>query len=150
MYKFTSNFKELKTLLLSLQNLRLYGDLNTIRHSTVFYFTENTVTYYIGASGSSSTPLLHELISSIRLLEIELDIHLMVIHIPDVVMIDQGTDGLSRCIWMDNLQSLMDEREMLRAIFAPVIFHESLLPVIVKDVPDIEITNGLYYHLDSH
>ena len=115
-YKFTSNFKELHTLLLSLQNLRLYGDLNTIRHSTVFYFTDNTVTYYIAASGSSSTPALYELISSIRILEIELDIHLMVIHIPGVVMIDQGTDGLSRGIWMNNLQSLMDEREMLLSL----------------------------------
>ena len=45
LYLLTSNFKELNTLLLSLWNLRDYGDLDTIWHLTVFYFTENKVTY---------------------------------------------------------------------------------------------------------
>ena len=40
-------------------------------------------------------------------------------------MIQQGTNGLSRGIWMSSLHSYIKEKEMLKAIFAPVIFHES-------------------------
>ena len=149
-YRFTSNFKELSTLLLSLRNLRDYGKLDTIQHSTVFYFTDNSVTYHIAASGSSGTPSLHDLISSIRLIEIELDIHLTVIHIPGVVMIQQGTDDLSRGIWISNLHSRMNEREMLAAVFAPVSFHESLLPTLFDIVPEIDPSTCYYYPWDAH
>ena len=110
-------------MLLSLRNLRKFGDPKEFRHSSVFYFIDNTVNYYTGASGSSPKPPLHSLISQIQLLEIELDLHFIIIHIPGVVMIQQGTDGLSQGIWMSSLHSHMNEREILRAIFAPVLFH---------------------------
>ena len=97
-YHFTLNYKELNTLLLSLQNLHDYEYPDTFCHSTVVYFTDNTVLHYIGASRSSGIPSLHALITSIRLLEIDLVIHIVVIHIPGVVMIDQVTDGLSQGI----------------------------------------------------
>ena len=126
----------------------MYSDLKKIRQTTVFYFTDNTVTYYIGASGSSSEPKLHELISNIRLLEIELDIHLNVVHIPGLVMIDQGTDNLSRGIWMSSLHSYMDERALLAAIFAPVTFDWSLLQLISSYV-DIDLSNCIYYDWNS-
>ena len=47
-YRFSSNYKELNTLLLALQTMRQYSEIDKIRHTTVFYFTDNTVTYYIG------------------------------------------------------------------------------------------------------
>ena len=147
-YRFTSNYKELNTLLLALQTLRRYSDLKRIRQTTVFYFTDNTVTYYIGASGSSAEPKLHDLISNIRLLEIELDIHLNVVHIPGLVMNDQGTDNLSQGIWMSSLHSYMDERALLAAIFAPVTFDWSLLQLISSYV-DIDLSNCIYYDWNS-
>ena len=99
---------------------------------------------------SSCTPTLHELISAIRLIEIEVDIHLPVIHIPGVVMIQQGTDNLSQGIWISSLHSLMDEREILAAIFAPVMFHESLSRILADIVPEIDFSKCYYYPWDSH
>ena len=128
--------------------MRQYSEVDKIRHTTVFYFTDNTVTYYIGTSGSSSKERLHKLISNIRLLEIELDIHLVVVHIPGLVMIEQGTDGLSRGIWMSALHNFMDERALLSAIFAPVIFSYSLL-LLISNYVDIDVNNCIYYDWNS-
>ena len=60
-------------------------------------------------------------------------------------MIEQGTDGLSRGIWMSNLHSFMDERKMLSAIFAPVSFNDSLIPLIAEKVPEVDLSTSFYY-----
>jgi hypothetical protein len=71
-FKFSSNWKELSTLKLSL--LRIHDeDPQGVRGTTVFYFTYNSTTYWIAASESSGSPGLHQLIEEIRLLELELD-----------------------------------------------------------------------------
>ncbi|CAJ1966080.1 unnamed protein product [Cylindrotheca closterium] len=44
--------------------------------------------------------LFDTLIGEIRLLELELDCMLQVVHVPGLVLISQGTDGLSRGVWM--------------------------------------------------
>ena len=63
-------------------------------------------------------------------------------------MIDQGTDSLSREIWMSTLHTTMDERTMLSAIFAPTIFDASLMQLICKFLPDASSTYN-YYHWRS-
>ena len=63
-------------------------------------------------------------------------------------MIDQGTDSLSRGIWMSTLHTTMDERTMLSAIFAPTIFDASLMQLIRKFLPDAPPTYN-YYHWRS-
>jgi hypothetical protein len=93
-FSFSSNWKELKTLQLTLQQL-LETNEAAARGSTIFYFTDNSTTYWITASGSSSSPGLHALIEDIRALELCLQCHLQVVHIPGTLMIGQGTDGLS-------------------------------------------------------
>jgi hypothetical protein len=93
----------------------------------VFYFTDDSGVYWIAAAGSSRAVHLHRLIVEIRLLEIELDCLLQVIHVPGLVLIQQGTDGLSRGIWMSALHSLMDEARLLQAIFDPVSFDPCLV-----------------------
>ena len=74
--------------------MKKYSKRSSLKDSVVFYFTDNQVTYFIAASGSSSVSRLHRLITEIRHLEMELGIQLIVIHIPGVVMIEQGTNGL--------------------------------------------------------
>jgi hypothetical protein len=125
-FKFSSNWKELSTLKLSLIRLR-NEDAQGIQGTTVFYFTDNSTTYWILASGSSGIPALHKLIEGIRLLELELDGSLQVIHVPGVIMIDQGTDGLSRGIWMSALQGLQDSDRLTQAIFEPLCFDPELV-----------------------
>jgi len=116
----TSNWKELKTLLLVLQQLHQGPQAEEVRGVTLFYFTDNMVTYYIGAAGSSSTPALHDLIKAARNYELVLGCQLQVIHIPGKLMIRQGTDGLSRGVWSTPLHGEVNQRDFTAALFAPV------------------------------
>ena len=125
-YKFSSNWKELSTLKLSLLQIKK-EDSESIRGTAVFYFTDNSTSYWIAASGSSGSPGLHTLIEDIRLLELELGCSLHVVHVPGIIMIDQGTDGLSRGIWMSPLQGLQDSGLMTQAVFAPLPFDPDLV-----------------------
>jgi hypothetical protein len=92
-----------------------------VRGTTIFYFTDNATTYWIAASGSSRYPKLHELIEEIRLIELELECQLQVIHVPGVVMIQQGTDGLSRGVWSTVLHELEDQSHLTAAVFEPLM-----------------------------
>ena len=118
-HHFSSNWKELSTLLLTLE--RLAGDPDRrVKGCTVFYFTDNTTTYYVVAGGSSRSPGLHQLVERIQWLTLELQCQIEVVHVPGVVMIDQGTDGLSRGVWVSSLHPVINQRELTRAIFAPL------------------------------
>ena len=39
---------------------------------------------------------------------------------------------------------------MLKAIFAPVVFHESMIPLLATKMPQVDFSNYLYYHWDSY
>lgn len=86
----------------------------------MFYFTDNLVTYYICASGSSSSPGLQKLVEDIRHLELLLKCQLQCIHIPGKAMIIQGTDGLSRGIWASQLHAEIDQTSLTASIFRPI------------------------------
>ena len=118
-YHFSSNWKELKTLLLTLQQLRSRS-ATTLRGATVFYFTDNSASYYIVSSGSSTSPGLHQLVEQIQLLVLDMEIILEAVHVPGVVMITQGTDGLSRGVWLSSLHPERNQLEITRAVFDPI------------------------------
>lgn len=134
-YQFSSNWKELATLRLTLDRL-LEEDPHSVKGTTVFYFTDNSTVYWIAASGSSASPRLHALIEDIRLLEMKLGCHLQVIHVPGLVMIQQGTDGLSRGIWMTSLQGLEDSRRLTQAVFDPVPYDPDLIIPYLQNLHD--------------
>jgi hypothetical protein len=131
-FKFSSNWKELSTLKLSLLRIK-EEDAAAIRGTTVFYFTDNSTSYWIAASGSSPSPGLHKLIEEIRLLELELDCSLQVVHVPGLCMIGQGTDGLSRGIWMSALQGLEDSGRLTQAVFEPLQFDPLLVESYISE-----------------
>lgn len=122
----SSNWKELKTLLITLQLLTA-NHMEAVKDTTLFYFTDNEVTYYISAAGSSSSPGLHALIEQIRHYELRLECRLQVIHVPGLVMIQQGTDGLSRGIWMSDLHPEVDQSQLTASIFQPAKVQYSLV-----------------------
>ncbi|CAJ1956287.1 unnamed protein product, partial [Cylindrotheca closterium] len=99
-YEFPSVWKELATLKETLLRIKESPQAESVRHTTVLYFTDNSGVYWIATTGSSRSPGLHKLIGEIRLLELELDCMLQVVHVPGLVLISQGTDGLSRGVWM--------------------------------------------------
>jgi len=93
----TSNWKEAMTVL---QSLRQERDTDRLRHGTVFYITDNLVSCYVLNSGSSRSPRLHEVIEEIKTLTMELGCRLEIVHAPGTLMIKQGTEGLSRGVWV--------------------------------------------------
>jgi hypothetical protein len=139
-YHFSSNWKELQTLNLTLKRIE-EDDPKAVRGTTVFYFTDNSTTYWIAASGSSKSPGLHALIEEIRTRELRLGCFLEVIHVPGIVMIQQGADALSRGIWISPLQGLMDPRRITQAVFDPLPFDACLVQYYVDQLP-------LIHHLD--
>ena len=95
--QYSSNWRELRTLLHTLER-ELRRD--QVQGATLFYFTDNLVTYFVTSDGSSRSPALHALIRRIKELEVELGCRLETIHVPGELMIQEGTDGLSRGMWL--------------------------------------------------
>lgn len=127
-FHFTSNWKELRTLLRTLEqeaaSERLCG-------CTIFYFTDNIVTYYVAHSGGSSVPALHRLIRELKKLELLLDVHLEVVHVPGKHMITQQTDGLSRGLAFSNGRSLRSPEEEVTRLFRGVDYTPALVPWVM-------------------
>ncbi len=92
----SSNWKELRTIL---ESLRQERTKNRVRGCTVFYMTDNLVSYYVIRNGGSRIASLHSLVMELKELERELGCRLEVVHVPGTLMITQGTDGLSRGLW---------------------------------------------------
>ena len=118
-FAFSSNWKELKTLELTLVQLE-QADPKAVYATTVFYFTDNSTVYWVMASGSSKSPGLHALVERIHRLEIRLGCNLQVVHVPGLLMIRQGTDGLSRGVWATTLHDLDDATRLNTAVFEPL------------------------------
>eukprot|EP00978_Attheya_sp_CCMP212_P036958 scaffold171148_cov41-Attheya_sp.AAC.1 len=93
----SSNWKELRTLLESLRQERRNP---AFRGSLMIYFTDNLVSYELLSKASSASPGLQELLREIKLLEVEMHCQVLANNVPGVAMIRQGTDRLSRGIWM--------------------------------------------------
>ena len=115
----SSNWKELRTLLLTLQQAR-DSYQSEVEGASVFYFTDNLVTYWVVNNGTSKNPDLHTLVRAIKLLELGLDCCLQVVHVPGRVMIGQGTDGLSRGVWGTELHPQVDQTHLTASVFAPL------------------------------
>jgi hypothetical protein len=94
-----SNWKELRTMLWTLERALRKRDPRIIG-GTLFYFTDNSSVYYIVKGGSSRSAELHKLARKIKMIEIDLQCRLEPIHVPGVLMIYEGTDGLSRGMWL--------------------------------------------------
>lgn len=133
-FHFSSNWKELTTLRLTLEALAEEPHEEVVG-TTVFYFTDNLVTYWIAESGSSSTERLHAQIEEIKHLESELGIQLQVVHVPGLVMIEQGTDGLSRGVWISAMHHHhLTQKEITSAIFDPLPYDSDLMDRVVQSV----------------
>jgi hypothetical protein len=90
----SSNYKEMLTLLNALELLESNPERKAACFgTTLFYFTDNLVTYFAVQGGSSESPGLQSLVCQIKLLELRLGCLLEVVQ--GVGMIDQGTDAES-------------------------------------------------------
>jgi hypothetical protein len=102
----SSNWKELRTLLWTMVE-KIYKSDKDWTGATVFYFTDNMTMYYVVMNGSSQIPEpeLHKLGRAIKRLEFLMGCRIQVTHVPGVLMVDEGTDGLSQELWQSPQQS---------------------------------------------
>ena len=117
----SSNWRELNTLRLTLER-ETQRQTSRFKNAIVFYFTDNTVTYHVVTSGAAKEAHLQVTVHAIKQLELELECQLIVIHVPGYLLIRQGTDGLSRGVWISALQERLPSRELLSQALAPVRF----------------------------
>ena len=137
-FSFSSNWKELKTLLLTMQHLATL-DPAEVEGTTLFYFTDNSTTYWVMKSGSSRSPELHKLVEETLLLAMSMAVYLQVVHVPGRIMIDQGTDGLSRGVWASPLHDLWDPTLMNQAVFAPLPVDMNLAEHYARQAGSTEV-----------
>jgi hypothetical protein len=122
-HSFSSNWKELKTLELTLAR-ELARNGGQSQHTTCFYFTDNIVTYYVVSGGSARSPSLQALLYRIKNLELELGCFLEVVHVPGTVIIEQGSDDLSRGLWLSQHRSYAAAPELIPSLLEAVSLRD--------------------------
>ena len=94
----------MRTLLTTLEIEKNNG-LCRVTNCRLLYVTDDLVTYDVFRSRTSRSTPLWKLFIQIKLLELELRYQLIVIHFLGTIMMRQGTDGLSRGVYMQTLAS---------------------------------------------
>ena len=64
-------------------------------------------------------------------------------------MITQGTDGLSRGVWMSSLHKQATQESILAGIFSPVAYHPELFTIARTKEPTLG-EKGLYQHWETN
>ncbi len=101
----SSNFRELLNLV---ETIEEEGATGNLANAEIWLFTDNATAEGCFHKGSSSSPLLHELVLRLRRVELEHEIVLFVVHVAGKRMIAQGTDGLSRGLLLEGVLSGQD------------------------------------------
>ena len=125
-HKFDSNWRELRTLLYALEFV-ISNHPEKLKEVTLFYFTDNLVTYYVVHNGCSTSERLHDLIRKIKILEISHQFRLEPVHVPGTLMILQGADGLSRGISLSSNRMKRSTVLESAAVLQPVPFTKDLM-----------------------
>ena len=121
----SSNWKEMCTLKQTLENEKMRGG-ERVRNRRLLYCTDNLVTCDIFRKGTSKSTALQKLFLDIKLLELELGCHLFLIHVPGTIMIQEGTDGLSRGVPIQALNKYKGNL-LLPLLWRPAIPSSTLL-----------------------
>jgi hypothetical protein len=114
---------------------------------SLFYFTDNTTTYYVVGNATSKNPVLQDMVHRIKLLELGLGCHLEVVHVPGTTMIGQGTDGLSRGVWISSLHQAISSRRLLPSLFAPVQYTPLLVSWLVNRHPCLRAETPEWHYI---
>ena len=107
----SSNFRELKNLVETIQAMIRDTNLNGV---TIHLFTDNsTAEYVFYKEGSSKSKLLHEMVTSLREIELNHGCKISIVHVSGERMKAQGSDGLSRG---NMLEGVMQSKDILSFI----------------------------------
>ena len=96
----TSNWKELKSILIALRRERLAAERerrpSSLRRARIYHMTDNMVSESVLARGTSTAPRLQQLLREIAYELVMQQCELLPVHVAGARLIAQGTDGLSR------------------------------------------------------
>ena len=121
--EFSSNWKELYTILGILRRERGQGRVEG-RHA--FYVTDSTTVYHGIQRGSSGSPRLHQLIVEIKMICASMQVELEAVHIPGLAIIRQGSDPLSRGLWLPPDPRRLAPSQEIARLFEPAPATPSL------------------------
>ena len=96
-----------------METLERSGLDGELRDKEIFVFTDNSTAESIAAKGSSTSPLLYELVTRLYQLSMTFLCSVNIIHVAGTRMIAQGTDGLPRG---DLLEGVLNGHSMLSFI----------------------------------
>jgi hypothetical protein len=135
--KQSSNFRELGNLV---HRLELEAERGLLSGAEIFMFTDNSTAESAFHNGTSSSPILFELIVRLRQLQLMKGAKIHLIHVSGKRMISQGTDGISRGNF---LEGVMAGKDMLS--FVPISLtaferSEKLLPWMRKWLNNSKLT----------
>jgi len=126
----SSNYREISTIILALRRELREWHQDRMRGHLFLYFTDNDVTYNIVRKGCSRRHHLHLKVQELKLLELELGCRVEVIHVPGTTMIRQGSDNLSRGVWVTPLNTSFEN--VAAAVFRPAPPSVPLLSHVVS------------------
>jgi hypothetical protein len=89
----SSNYRELRNLVDTLEEMSKEQKLSG---TEIYFFTDNSVAERAYFKGSSSSELLHDLVTRLRNLEMKEGCRIILVHVSGERMKWQGSDGLSR------------------------------------------------------
>ena len=140
----SSNFRELNNLVQRVEELAKEEQLS--EGTEIFLFTDNSTAESAFYRGTSSSPLLFELVLRLKELEMSGKVFIRVVWVAGTRMIEQGTDGLSRG---DLLNGVMTGASMLS--FVPLNKSaEERQPGVVQFFLDTVGNETEWTHLDSN
>ena len=145
----SSNYRELRNLVETVEEEGAQGRLKNVE---LWLFTDNSTAESCFYKGSSTSPLLHELIVRLRKVEMDIGFKLYMVHVAGTRMIDQGTDGLSRGML---LEGVLTGKPMLGYIDLAKGALDRFPPLLdfVKtwtDCPNLEALTPEQWFVESH
>jgi hypothetical protein len=96
----SSNYRELHNLVETVEEKAAAGYL---RGGEMCIFTDNSTAESCFFKGGSSSKLLHELVLRLRRIELSANFILHMVHVAGTRMIAQGTNGLSRGMFLEGV-----------------------------------------------
>ena len=100
-------------------------------HGTeLWLFTDNSTAESCFFRGSSKSKLLHELVVRLKKVEMETGMTLRVVHVAGTRMMSQGTDGLSRGVFLEGVMAGKDMLDFVDLAKGALDRHPPLLKFI--------------------
>ena len=145
----SSNYRELRNLVETVEEEASEGHLSNVE---LWLFTDNSTAESCYYKGSSTSPLLHELILRLRKVEIDIGFRLYMVHVSGTRMIAQGTDGLSRGML---LEGVLTGKSMLGYIDLAKGSIERYPPLLDfvrswSERPNLEVLTAEQWFVEAH